>query len=71
LTDSNIYDTINRQINGGIMDKFLLSVYCNADSCGQRFLALFSTGEEINLHATTYEDAVCEADMLLEEEVPT
>lgn len=53
------------------MDIFLVSVHSSPFFTSRRYFELFDIDTEINLDATTYEDAVCEADMLLFEEVPT
>lgn len=46
------------------MDKFLIDVVY--DVSAKSYVARFTDGE-IELHSTTYSDAVCEADSLLEE----
>ena len=55
---------ISYHFNGGIMDKFLIDVVY--DVSAKSYVARFTDGE-IELHSTTYSDAVCEADSLLEE----
>jgi hypothetical protein len=46
------------------MDKFLIDVVFDASA--NSYVARF-TDEDITLHSTTYPDAVCEADSLIEE----
>tara|TARA_R110000868_G_scaffold347442_1_gene608459 strand:- start:182 stop:385 length:204 start_codon:yes stop_codon:yes gene_type:complete len=64
LTNTDIYAIITYHLNGGTMDKFLIDVVFDASA--NSYVARF-TDEEVKLHSTTYPDAVCEADSLLEE----